>query len=195
MLTKHSLYWTSFIWKYHIYGEQHYEIKLHFWKKKKWPSCLGVKPHPSMDTWLHDDVINWKHFPRYWPFGRGIHRSPVNSLHKSQWRGALMVSLTWAWINGWVNNREAGDLRRHQAHYDVIVMKRCAKGWVWWIPPLNKTVAWGSFHWNGLCGIRGWTGNQAHGLCVIRGWIGNQAHGLCVIRGWVSNKAYGFMWD
>ena len=26
------------------------------------------------------------------------------------------------WINGWVNNREAGDLRRHRAHYDVIVM-------------------------------------------------------------------------
>ena len=24
--------------------------------------------------------------------------------------------------NGWVNNREAGDLRRHQAHCDVIVM-------------------------------------------------------------------------
>ena len=26
------------------------------------------------------------------------------------------------WINGWVNNPEAGDLRRHYAHYDVIVM-------------------------------------------------------------------------
>ena len=38
----------------------------------------------------HDDVIKWKHFPRYWPFVRGIHRSPVNSPHKGQWRGALM---------------------------------------------------------------------------------------------------------
>ena len=27
----------------------------------------------------HDDIIKWKHFPRYWPFVRGIHRSPVNS--------------------------------------------------------------------------------------------------------------------
>ena len=26
------------------------------------------------------------------------------------------------WINGWVNNREAGDLRRHRGHYDVNVM-------------------------------------------------------------------------
>ena len=33
---------------------------------------------------LHDDVIKWKHFPRYWPFVRGIHRSPVNSQHKGQ---------------------------------------------------------------------------------------------------------------
>ena len=61
---------------------------------------------------MHDDVIKWNHFPRYWPFVRGIHRSPVNSLHKGQWRGALMFSLICAWINGYVNNREAGDLRR-----------------------------------------------------------------------------------
>ena len=70
----------------------------------------------------HDDVIKWKHFPRYWPFVRGIHRSPVNSPHKGQWRGALMFYLICAWINVWVNIREAGDLRRHRAHYDVIVM-------------------------------------------------------------------------
>ena len=38
----------------------------------------------------HDDDIKWKHFPRYWPFVRRIHRSPVNSPHKGQWRGDLM---------------------------------------------------------------------------------------------------------
>ena len=42
---------------------------------------------------------------------RGIHRSPVNSPHKGQWRGALIFSLICVWTNGWVNNREAGDLR------------------------------------------------------------------------------------
>ena len=72
----------------------------------------------------HDDVIKWKHFPRYWPFVRGIHRSPVNSPHKGQWRGVLMFSLICAWINAWVNNREAGDLRRHHTHCDVFVMKK-----------------------------------------------------------------------
>ena len=71
---------------------------------------------------IHDGVIKWKHFPRYWPFVRGIYRSPVNSPHKGQWREALMFTLICARINGWVNHREAGDLRHHRAHYDVIVM-------------------------------------------------------------------------
>ena len=73
-------------------------------------------------TYNHYDVIKWKHFPRYWPFVRGIHRFPVNSPHKGQWRVALMFSLICVWINGWVNNRGAGDLRRYHAHYDVTVM-------------------------------------------------------------------------
>ena len=70
----------------------------------------------------HDDVIKWKHFPRNWPFVRGIHWAPVNSLHKGHWRGALIFSLICVWINDWVNNHEAGDLRRYRAHCDVIVM-------------------------------------------------------------------------
>ena len=45
---------------------------------------------------FHDDVMKWKHFPRNWPFVRGIHRSTVNSPHKGQWRGALMFSLIGA---------------------------------------------------------------------------------------------------
>ena len=45
---------------------------------------------------------------------------PVNSLHKGQWRGALIFSLICVWINGWVNNREAGDWRRYRAHYNVM---------------------------------------------------------------------------
>ena len=69
----------------------------------------------------HDDIIKWKHFLRYWPFVWGIHRSPVN-LHKGQRLGALMFSLICAWLNGWVNNREAGDMRRYRTHYDVTAM-------------------------------------------------------------------------
>ena len=58
----------------------------------------------------------WRHQVKiYWPFVRGIHRSPVNSPHKGQWREALIFSLICVWINGWVNNREAGDLIRYRA--------------------------------------------------------------------------------
>ena len=47
---------------------------------------------------------------------------PVISPHKDQWRGALIFSWICAWINDWVNNRKAGDLRRHRGHYDIDVM-------------------------------------------------------------------------
>ena len=75
---------------------------------------------PSI-SWIHDDIIKWKHFLRYWRFVPGIHWSPVNSQHKGQWCGALMFSLICAWINGLVVNREAGYLRRHRAHYNIRV--------------------------------------------------------------------------
>ena len=66
---------------------------------------------------IHDDVIKWKHFPRYWPFVQGIH--PLTKASDAE-----LWCFLWSAprINGWVNNREAGDLRRYRAHYDVILM-------------------------------------------------------------------------
>ena len=49
----------------------------------------------------------------------------LNFSHKSQWRGAFMISLICAWTNGWVNNRDAGDLRRYRVHCDITVMHFC----------------------------------------------------------------------
>ena len=57
--------------------------------------------------YTHDDVIKWKRFPRYWPFVRGIHRWPVNSLHKGQWRGALVF-------------------------FYLLLNKQLSKQWWWW---------------------------------------------------------------
>ena len=78
---------------------------------------------------LRDDVIKWKHFPRNWPFVSAIQRSPITKASGDDF------SLICAWIHSWVNNREASDLRRHRAHYDVIVMadplKRCDKYLRW----------------------------------------------------------------
>ena len=76
--------------------------------------------YKSLD--YHGYLIKWKHFPRYWPFVRGIHRSPVNSSHKGQWRWGFMFPLICVWMNYWVNNCEAGDLRCHHHHYDITVI-------------------------------------------------------------------------
>ena len=118
------------------HNELHYNIKHLQW-------AMSPGEH-------HDDVINWKHFPRYWPFVRGIHRSPVNSRRKGQWRGALMFCMICAWINGWVNPREAADLRLHRAHYDVTVMISGAIIVVPW--PVVKSPQliwrWGTRRWN-----------------------------------------------
>ena len=85
--------------------------------------------HDPCNVWHfeHDDVIKWKHFLRYWHFVRGIHRAPVNSPHKGQWRGALMLSLISTWTNSRANNGDADDLRRHRAHYEVTVMKLASR--------------------------------------------------------------------
>ena len=54
-----------------------------------WPKAHET----TLKTWVNapdDGVIKWKHFPRYWPFVKGIYWSPVDSPHKGQWCGALM---------------------------------------------------------------------------------------------------------
>ena len=102
------------------------------------PATNGTKP--SASRWLiagvdmavtpslnHDDV-KWKQFQRYWTFVSGFHRSPVDFPHKGQWRRALMFSLICAWTNGWAYNRDAGDLRRHRAHYGATVMNEAERG-------------------------------------------------------------------
>ena len=67
----------------------------------------------------HDDIIRWKHFPRY--------RSLCGEITGHRWISRTTASnaelFICAWTNGCANNRDAGDLRHHCAHYDVTV--RC----------------------------------------------------------------------
>ena len=140
LLTGHI--WTNFIWIrikiQNIFWRKSFQnivCNIHNYCIAIW-STYDTKPHfanfhqnaqndidiPNLVSVPHHDVIKWKHFPRCWPFVRGIHRWPVKSPHKGQWRGALMFPSICAWINGWVNNREAGDMRRDRAQYDVIAM-------------------------------------------------------------------------
>ena len=70
----------------------------------QWETILHCNPRSMFTTLIvDDDVIKWK-----------------NSPHKGQWRGALAFSLICAGTNGWVNNLDAGDLRRHRAHYESL---------------------------------------------------------------------------
>ena len=93
-------------------------------RKSKWdPNALAMEivllfTKPSISWWRHQ----METFSALLALCAGIHRSPVNSPHKGQWRGALIFSLICARINRWVNNGETGNLRRHRAHYDAIVM-------------------------------------------------------------------------
>ena len=136
-----------------------------------WPSTvhanLGI--HSSNFIWLswflttfsslHDDVIKMKHFRRCWPFVRGIHPSPVISPHKGQRRWAFMFSLICAWINGWVNNGEAGDLRGYCAHYDVTKLSGTLS-----IKSLVATYFGTPTHW--MCHHEYSYKHMKHSICV-----------------------------
>ena len=84
-----------------------------------WPTINTLRPRQNGRPWWHHQMET---FSALLAICAGNSPVPVNSPHKGQWRGALMFTLICARINGWVNNREAGDLRRYRAHYDVIVM-------------------------------------------------------------------------
>ena len=94
------------------------------------PVCCMPRSNQISHLFLYEYLCStwWRHqmetFSALLAFVRGIHRSP--------WRGVLMFSLTCAWINCCVNNREAGDLRRHRAHYNVTVMSCDHTLSLWW---------------------------------------------------------------
>ena len=74
-------------------------------------------PHSSTGNIVsisQDDIIKWKHFPRYWWI------PPTMAIDAGLW--CFLSSAPW--INGSVNKREAGDLNRHRARYDVIICGR-----------------------------------------------------------------------
>ena len=129
-----SLFWYTFlVWKLlYLYSNSKVESRYQYFLPEEYVVCK------------HDDVIKWKHFPRYWPFVRGIHRWPVDSPHKAQWHEALMFSLICAWTNGWVINRNAGDLGRNRAHYDVTVMDMSFAKWRLFCSSFN--MRWSTVH-------------------------------------------------
>ena len=107
--------------------------------KHLWPSCFDVLQ-------IHDDVINLKHCPRCRPFVCGGHRWIFRS--KASVAELWCFLLICTWINGWVNNREAGDLRRRRSHYDVTVMLFVLGCII--SEPLLRFVMWNLWYWKCL---------------------------------------------
>ena len=132
---------------------------------------------PAGITRIHNDPIKWKYFPHYWPIGRVIHRSLVNSPQKGQWYWALMFSLICTRMNGWVNNLEAADLRCHRAHYDVTVMRQNSTFFI--LSIISKNVSFINHKHNEM-------------LCIALLNLGDQK-----IRVWVCwfEMAYGSSFD
>ena len=94
-----------------------------------WYHRLGAKSSPGpilICYYLIHRTSWWCHqketFSAWLAICAGNSPVPMNSPHKGQSREALVFSLICVWINDWVNNGEASDLRRYRAHYDVIVM-------------------------------------------------------------------------
>ena len=80
----------------------------------------------------YDDVIKWKHFPRYWPFVRGIRRSPVKSPNKGQWRS-------------------------FDVFIDLRLNKRLSKqSWGWWFETLSRPLWRHSNEWTVHYWLRYW---------------------------------------
>ena len=82
----------------------------------KSPSDQWVEKLKSISWWRHP----MQKFSALLALCAG--NSPVTGEFPVQSQWALMFSLICAWTNGWVNNREVGDMRRHRTHYDVTVM-------------------------------------------------------------------------
>ena len=100
---------TNFVtWWRHRCGHECVKHNLHSWTSPTMylqnivcvaPVLHMIKIQTNKNTgWKHYHLANAgnKHFPRYWPFVWGIHRSPVNSPHKGQWRRALIFSFICA---------------------------------------------------------------------------------------------------
>ena len=103
--------------RYHIH-QSPMETVCHTWIGKLW-STKSVLLWRLCETWWRHQMETFSALLAICARNSPI---PVNSPHKGQWRGAFMFSLICVWINGWGNDREAGDLRRNRAYYDVIVM-------------------------------------------------------------------------
>ena len=93
-------------------------IKIFYYGRTVW----GHSKMEKHFSWWRHQMVAFSALPAFCERNPLVHRAPVDSPHKGQWRGVLMFSLICGWTNGWANNQNVDDLKRHRAHYCVAVM-------------------------------------------------------------------------
>ena len=113
-----------------------------------------------------------------------------------------MFTLICARINGWVNNREAGDLRRYRGHYDVTVMaavdsRRISDQYIWisYFPQKVICVTNLPWQWCDLLDIETFSRylhvdvlHRHHGPWTQSLWVG-QYQWCAIMHWWLRSKS------
>ena len=118
--------------------------------------CRLVEKNPHFI--FHDDVIKWKHFPRYWPFVRRNHRSTVNSPHIGQSLGALKFSLIC------ISNNRLSE-----------------QSWSWWFETPSRLL-WHHCHVTHMCNISQSSFSPCHMYASLNWVIISSGNGLSPVR-------------
>ena len=115
----------------------------------------------NVSIWWRHHGIEMETFSALLALCAGNSPVPMNSPHKGQLRGTLMFSLICAWINGWVNNREAGAVRRQLSRWLWSVVRTVTNHR--WFPPSPSHAKL----WCCLCYYHDHTVEQTVELLVI----------------------------
>ena len=109
---------STMLWLKHSGYSTNYLVNfLHVYRYLTLCNCCISCFYQAGIGYVHDDVIKLKHFPRYWPFVRGIHRWPVNSPHKGQC------------------------LRSFDVLFDLRLNERLSKqSWDWWLETSSRSL-------------------------------------------------------
>ena len=180
-LTKIIIIEHPFIWvnKIRLYFN-HITMYLYLYEWRSSCSLILIRAYIYVKvacsiTEIHEDVIEWKHFPRYWPFVRGIHRSPVNSPHKGQWHGASMFFLDlrlnkrlskhlWGWwfetasCSLWRHGNEQAQFPKYRINnphniWPSIEFKTCVRACgVFTVAPMHLIILISDYSYFGIVG-------------------------------------------
>ena len=144
---------NSFGWEFILFIKTHFyggAVTSHFMEEHSSPTSI-------FPVFMMTSSIQ-KHVPHHWLFC-GEFTGDCGEFTGHRWTPLTQTSdaelWCFLWTNGWVNNQDAGDLRRHRAYYDVTVMW-CRIGIQWFGQPWDLSAI------NGVTFVQFW-------MCIMEG--------------------------